>query len=91
MVIDNLVNSREESLARVKQLLGVKSDAAHGLDSLIYRNFDVRDGTGLDSVLTEFPTISSCIHFAGLKALGESVATPLDYYDVNVGGTTCLL
>ena len=42
-------------------------------------------------VLDEFPDISSCVHFAGLKAVGESVSKPLEYYDCNVGGTTALL
>lgn len=43
------------------------------------------------SVLDEFPEISSCIHFAGLKAVGESVSKPLLYYDCNIGGTVNLL
>lgn len=43
------------------------------------------------AVLDEFSDITSCIHFAGLKAVGESVAKPLAYYDCNVGGTTNLL
>jgi UDP-glucose 4-epimerase len=42
-------------------------------------------------VLDEFPDIDSCIHFAGLKAVGESVAKPLAYYDCNLGGTVNLL
>ena len=43
------------------------------------------------SVLNEFPEIDSCVHFAGLKAVGESVAKPLMYYDCNIGGTVNLL
>ena len=42
-------------------------------------------------VLDEFPDISSCVHFAGLKAVGESVSKPLLYYDCNIGGTVNLL
>ena len=42
-------------------------------------------------VLDEFPEIDSCVHFAGLKAVGESVAKPLSYYDCNIGGTVNLL
>jgi UDP-glucose 4-epimerase len=42
-------------------------------------------------VLEEFPEINSCVHFAGLKAVGESVAKPLMYYDCNIGGTVNLL
>ena len=60
-------------------------------ERLHFRNCDIRDGPGLKAVLEEFPSISSCVHFAGLKAVGESVAKPLDYYGVNIGGTTCLL
>lgn len=44
-----------------------------------------------NSVLDEFPGIDSCIHFAGLKAVGESVSNPLSYYDCNVGGAVSLL
>ena len=93
VVIDNLENSSEESLARVTQLLqDAKSDAATNIkDRLHFRNCDIRDEEGLASVLEEFPSITSCIHFAGLKAVGESVAKPLDYYGVNIGGTTTLL
>lgn len=95
VVIDNLENSSEESLARVTQLLqddAKKSDAATNIkDRLHFRNCDIRDEEGLASVLEEFPSITSCIHFAGLKAVGESVAKPLDYYGVNIGGTTTLL
>mmetsp|Transcript_59854 Transcript_59854/g.69937 ORF Transcript_59854/g.69937 Transcript_59854/m.69937 type:complete len:399 (-) Transcript_59854:155-1351(-) len=85
VVIDTLDNSCEESLERVKQLTKC------GDDRLFFRNVDVRDGRGLDAVLDEFDSISSCIHFAGLKAVGESVEKPLAYYDVNIGGTTTLL
>lgn len=87
VVIDNLENSSEESLARVKEL----SEASNVKDRLHFRNCDIRDEEGLQSVLKEFPSIESCIHFAGLKAVGESVAKPLDYYGVNIGGTTTLL
>ena len=74
VVIDNLENSSEESLARVSQLLqddAKKSDAATNIkDRLHFRNCDIRDEEGLSSVLEEFPSITSCIHFAGLKAVG---------------------
>ncbi len=90
VVIDNLENSSEESLARVKQLLLDNPEAAKD-DRLVFRNCDIRDADKLRHVLTEFPSISSCVHFAGLKAVGESVSKPLDYYNVNVGGTTTLL
>ena len=93
VVIDNLENSSEESLARVKQLLAENSDAADAAkdERLVFRNCDIRDADKLSDVLNEFPSISSCVHFAGLKAVGESVSKPLEYYNVNVGGTTTLL
>lgn len=86
VVIDNLANSSEESLKRVQRLL----EAGEG-ENLHFRNCDIRDEAKLASVMQEFPDISSCIHFAGLKAVGESVSKPLEYYNVNVGGTTTLL
>lgn len=86
VVIDNLVNSSEESLSRVQRLL----KAGEG-EHLHFRNCDIRDAATLSCIMEEFPDISSCIHFAGLKAVGESVSKPLDYYNVNVGGTTTLL
>lgn len=91
VVIDNLENSSEESLNRVEQLVEEEGKTDDIKDKLHFRNCDIRDGEGLQSVLEEFPSISSCIHFAGLKAVGESVAKPLEYYGVNIGGTTCLL
>lgn len=93
VVIDNLINSSEESLVRVKKILQMNKEKNNDDDvtRLIYRNCDIRDGTRLQHILQEFPTITSCIHFAGLKAVGESVSRPLDYYNVNIGGTTTLL
>jgi len=95
VVIDNLINSAEESLNRVTKLLTDAKDSSLSSsdikDRLHFRNCDIRDEEGIQSVLNEFPSIESCIHFAGLKAVGESVAKPLDYYGVNIGGTTTLL
>ena len=85
IVVDTLDNSCTESLERVKELTGCT-------DELIqFRKCDIRDSKTLEAVLDEFPSIDSCIHFAGLKAVGESVAKPLMYYDCNIGGTTNLL
>jgi UDP-glucose 4-epimerase len=85
VVVDTLDNSCTESLERVKELTGCT-------DELIqFRKCDIRDSETLEAVLDEFPSIDSCIHFAGLKAVGESVAKPLMYYDCNIGGTTNLL
>jgi UDP-glucose 4-epimerase len=88
IVVDNLDNSKEESLHRVRSL--AKLDDTKG-DRLVFRQCDIRSRDELARILDEFPDISSCIHFAGLKAVGESVANPLAYYDCNVGGAVTLL
>jgi len=85
VVVDNLDNSSKESLKRVCELAGCSKER------LEFRNCDIRDKVGLKKILDEFPEIDSCIHFAGLKAVGESVAKPLMYYDCNIGGTVNLL
>ena len=85
VVVDNLDNASEESLRRVQHLTS-KTDR-----DLVFRNCDIRDEAKLASVLDEFPDISACVHFAGLKAVGESVAQPLKYYNCNIGGTVSLL
>lgn len=90
VVVDNLDNSSEESLVRVRELVGEEFGEC-GEDRIHFRNCDVRDKEGLDKVLNEFPEIDSCIHFAGLKAVGESSQKPLSYYDCNIGGTVNLL
>ena len=57
---------------------------------LQFMNADIRDANALDKIFNTFKP-ESVIHFAGLKAVGESVADPLKYYDVNVGGSISLL
>ncbi|GKY96434.1 polysaccharide biosynthesis protein [Mayamaea pseudoterrestris] len=86
VVADNLDNSCEEALERVKELVGSK----HG-SNLHFRQCDIRNRETLNGILNDYPDISSCIHFAGLKAVGESVANPLLYYNCNVGGAVTLL
>ena len=80
VVVDNLVNSCERSLDRVAQITGKK---------VKFYNVDICDRVGLEKVFEE-NDIDSCIHFAGLKAVGESVRLPLEYYQNNVGGTLVL-
>lgn len=80
VVLDNLSNSQPEALQRVQKLAGRQLQLVEG---------DIRDETMLDAVF-RYP-ISAVIHFAGLKAVGESVAEPLRYYDNNVAGTLSLL
>jgi UDP-glucose 4-epimerase len=81
VVYDNLCNSSVASIERVKTLAGRKAHFIEG---------DIRDPEALNEVFEEH-TIDAVIHFAGLKAVGESVQKPAEYYDVNVGGTTKLL
>ena len=81
LVLDNLCNSSVESLARVQRITGVRPLWVEG---------DIRDAALLQRVLAEHRP-QAVIHFAGLKAVGESVREPLSYYDNNVGGTTILL
>ncbi len=79
VVYDNLSNSSAESLRRVETITG---------KSLTFIEGDIRDETALSEAMRGCDAI---IHFAGLKAVGESVAKPLEYYDNNVQGTLCLL
>jgi len=81
VVYDNLDNSSRESLNRVQKITNKKVTFVEG---------DIRDKSTLSKVFSEH-NISSVIHFAGLKAVGESVSEPLKYYDNNVNGTIVLL
>ncbi|MBK8597242.1 MAG: UDP-glucose 4-epimerase GalE [Holophagales bacterium] len=81
VVLDNLCNSRKESLRRVTELTGRTFAFVEG---------DIRDRAALDA-LFRMHAIDSVIHFAGLKAVGESVEKPLLYWDNNVCGSVTLL
>jgi len=80
VVIDNLCNSKKESLRRVQDLSG---------RSLTFYKADLLDREALTKVFEEH-AVDAVIHFAGLKAVGESVAIPLRYYHNNVTGTLVL-
>jgi UDP-glucose 4-epimerase len=80
VVVDNLSNSKEESLHRVQELTG---------KSLTFHKVDLRDKAALNAVFKD-AAIDSVVHFAGLKAVGESVSIPLSYYDNNINGTLIL-
>ena len=80
VVIDNLVNSSAKSLDRVEQITGKR---------LAFYQEDVRDRAALDRIF-EKHDIGCAIHFAGLKAVGESVSMPLEYYDNNLFSTVTL-
>ena len=81
IIVDNLCNSKLAVLDRIEALTKVRP--------LFYQG-DIRDQAFLDKVFSEH-TIQSVIHFAGLKAVGESVAKPLEYYDNNVNGSLVLI
>ena len=81
LVLDNLSNSSREALERVASITGKRAEFVEG---------DIRDTALLDRLFQEHE-IGSVIHFAGLKAVGESVAQPLRYYDCNVTGSLRLL
>ena len=80
VVLDNLSNSSPESLTRVAHIAGRAAVLVQG---------DVRDAAVLRAVFAQYP-ISSVLHFAGLKAVGESATEPLRYYDNNVVGSLAL-
>jgi UDP-glucose 4-epimerase len=80
-VFDNFCNSQPEALVRVQEITGRMLRVVQG---------DIRDGTALVAALKD-SAASAVIHFAGLKAVGESVEKPLAYYDNNVQGTLRLL
>ena len=80
VVVDNLYNASEKSLERVKQITG---------KDLKFYKVDIRDREGLNEVFDK-EEVECVIHFAGLKAVGESVAKPLEYYENNIGGTITL-
>ena len=81
VVVDNLDNSNEESLKRVEKITG---------KSVKFYKEDVRDKEALRKIFSE-NKIEAVIHFAGLKAVGESVKKPIEYYDNNLGSTISLI
>lgn len=81
IVVDNLSNSSRVALDRVEEISGC---------SLRFYQADIRDEDALNQIFTDH-SIDAVIHFAGLKAVGESTQIPLDYYDNNVNGTLVLV
>ncbi|MEW9582848.1 UDP-glucose 4-epimerase GalE [Paraburkholderia sp. DGU8] len=81
VVIDNLVNSNRESLRRVEKITG---------RAVTFYENDARDAAALNRIFDAHP-ITGAIHFAALKAVGESVAKPIEYYGNNVGSLLSLL
>jgi UDP-glucose 4-epimerase len=80
-VVDNLCNGHKAALERVRGITNRE---------LQFTNADIRDANALNNIFNTFKP-EAVIHFAGLKAVGESTADPLKYYDVNVGGSISLL
>lgn len=81
VILDNLYNSKQAVLERIEDVAGYRPEFVEG---------DVRDKALLVNTLKQFE-ITAVIHFAGLKAVGESVQKPLEYYDNNVNGTLVLV
>ena len=80
-VVDNLCNGHEVALDRIRAITN---------SELQFKNADIRDTITLNEIFNTFKP-DAVIHFAGLKAVGESIADPMKYYDVNVGGSISLL
>ena len=81
VVVDNLYNSSKEALKRVEEITG---------KSVKFYEADIRDKEAMNAIFDKETDVESVIHFAGLKAVGESVAKPIEYYDNNIAGTLVL-
>lgn len=81
VVVDNLYNASEKAIARIKEITG---------KDLAFYKADICDAQAMNDVFDKEPDIACVIHFAGLKAVGESVVKPLEYYQNNIGGTLTL-
>ena len=81
VVVDNLSNSSPKAIERVEKIVG---------KTIPFYNVDIRDREGMEKVFAE-NAFDCCIHFAGLKAVGESVQKPWEYYENNIGGTLVLV
>ncbi|TDZ15746.1 Bifunctional protein GAL10 [Colletotrichum sidae] len=82
VIVDSLYNSSKVAVDRIELLSGKRPH---------FYQVEVTDKAALDEVFKKHPEIDSVIHFAALKAVGESGEIPLEYYRVNVGGTVALL
>ena len=81
VVVDNLYNSSKEALRRVEEITG---------KTVKFYEADIRDKEAMNEIFDKEADIESVIHFAGLKAVGESVVKPIEYYDNNIAGTLVL-
>ncbi len=81
VIVDNLVNASARSIDRIEAITGRRP---------VFHQTDVRDRAALNRIFDDNPDIGCAIHFAGLKAVGQSVAMPLEYYDNNLFSTVVL-
>jgi len=91
VVFDNLSNSKPEALRRVRAIASTTLGCASADVPMTFCSGDIRDAQALREVFQAHSAIEAVIHFAGLKAVGESVQQPLRYYDNNVVGSLRLL
>ena len=82
VIVDNFVNSKPSALEAIKNITN---------KDFKFYELDLRDKEGLNKVFEENKDITAVVHFAGLKAVGESVVKPIEYYDNNIYGTLVLL
>ena len=75
--MDNLYNASEKALERVEEITGKK---------VVFYNADIRDKEAMNDIFDK-EKVDAVIHFAGLKAVGESVVKPIEYYENNIAGT----
>jgi UDP-glucose 4-epimerase len=85
VILDNLSNSNAGVLDKVITISGKKIE-----EDIVFVECDLRDKQKMQKIFTDHAPIVSVIHFAGLKAVGESCSKPLEYYDNNVGGSFTL-
>ena len=88
VVVDNLSNSNPESLRRVEAIIGANNPGTPV--AIPFYHADIRDRKVMEGIFYHHAP-DACIHFAGLKAVGESVEKPWEYYDNNIGGTLVLI
>ena len=81
VVVDNLYNASEKALERVEEITGKK---------VVFYNADIRDKEAMNDIFDK-EKVDAVIHFAGLKAVGESVVKPIEYYENNIAGTLTLV
>lgn len=86
VIVDDLSNSNAEAVCRVRQITGLSEDDSR----LVFYQADIADKEAMEDIFAKHD-IDAIMHFAGFKAVGESVAKPLEYYTNNIGGTLALV